>query len=81
MAETENNKMVTQKDSSQKPSTLFSFFPKFELSVPFFSKPRPSGQRGAENSSSYRRGRKREWKSETQFCQLPKHSFLSSFID
>jgi hypothetical protein len=41
MAETENSKIVTQKDSSQKPGNLFSIFPKFELKVPFFNKPVP----------------------------------------
>lgn len=41
MAETENSKIVTQKDSSHKPRNLFSIFPKFELKVPFFNKPVP----------------------------------------
>ncbi|KAG5237831.1 hypothetical protein OIU79_005686 [Salix purpurea] len=71
MAETENNKIVTQKDSSQKPSTLFSFFPKFELSVPFFSKPRPLVKEGPKIAVVTEGGENESGNQKPNFVSFP----------
>ncbi|KAB5539029.1 hypothetical protein DKX38_016562 [Salix brachista] len=71
MAETENNKIVTQKDSSQKPSTLFSFFPKFELSVPFFRKPRPLVKEGPKIAVVTEGGENESGNQKPNFVSFP----------